>query len=185
MVSILYGFFINLSGLHLNSFVELSTWIFLAFIQISHMEIKFSHCSLRCFIQRDIFNETSKVISSNTTRKGAFVSFPWDDVMRCIYIWTDNGKMLPCYYKFDRSNILPFHVEISFHWFEYAFQQWCVSSLVAVQMWCLARFLPLIIGTLVPENDDHWLLFLKLLHITYIVFSTTISSNQVAYTSKF
>jgi hypothetical protein len=48
-------------------------------------------------------------------------------------------------------------------------------------MWTLARFLPLLIGTLVPENDDHWHLFQKLLQITYIVFSPIVSTNQVAF----
>ncbi|XP_028409272.1 uncharacterized protein LOC114531867 [Dendronephthya gigantea] len=51
----------------------------------------------------------------------------------------------------------------------------------AAQMWCLARFLPMLLGTLVPDDDEHWILFGKLLTITYTVFSTCISINQAAY----
>ena len=47
-------------------------------------------------------------------------------------------------------------------------------------MWCLARFLPLIVGVKVPETDEKWQLFLKMLEITDIIFSQVTSHNQAA-----
>ena len=38
-------------------------------------------------------------------------------------------------------------------------------------MWTLARFLPLVIGHLVPEDDAHWENFLCLLDIMDILFA--------------
>ena len=45
-------------------------------------------------------------------------------------------------------------------------------------MYCLAMFLPLIIGTLIPEEDKHWKLFCLLLDIVDIIFTqkTTVYS---------
>lgn len=45
-------------------------------------------------------------------------------------------------------------------------------------MHCLAMFLPLIIGALIPEEDKHWKLFCLLLDIVDIIFSqkTTVYS---------
>lgn len=48
-------------------------------------------------------------------------------------------------------------------------------------MWCLARNLPLMIGGLIPDDDEHWSLFCDLLEIIRIVFAPTVSHNQVAY----
>lgn len=53
--------------------------------------------------------------------------------------------------------------------------------IIAVQMWCLATHLPLIIGDLVPEDNAYWDLFLTLLDITSICFSPILSSEQIAY----
>ena len=47
-------------------------------------------------------------------------------------------------------------------------------------MWCLARFLPLIVGVKVPQTDEKWQLFLKMLDITDIIFSQVTSHNQAA-----
>jgi len=47
-------------------------------------------------------------------------------------------------------------------------------------MWCLARFLPLILGANVPETDEKWQLFLQMLEITDIIFSPVTSPNQSA-----
>ncbi len=55
------------------------------------------------------------------------------------------------------------------------------SFLIAVQMWCLANHLPLIIGNLIPEDNANWQLYLTLLDITSICFSPTLSKNQIAY----
>ena len=52
---------------------------------------------------------------------------------------------------------------------------------IASQMWCLARMLPIMIGELVPENDQHWENFLLLLTITDYIFAPITSDSIVAY----
>ena len=52
---------------------------------------------------------------------------------------------------------------------------------VAMQMWTLARFLPLTIGHSIPEDDEHWLNFIRLLDIMDILFSRRISVEDCAY----
>ena len=49
------------------------------------------------------------------------------------------------------------------------------------QIWCLARNLPLLIGGLIPDEDEHCGLFCDLLEIMRIIFAPTVSANQVAY----
>ena len=44
-------------------------------------------------------------------------------------------------------------------------------SYLAAQMWCLGRFLPSMIGSLVPEDDEQWQLFQIILEITDLVLS--------------
>ena len=51
-------------------------------------------------------------------------------------------------------------------------------------MWCLGRFLPMIVKAKVPENDEKWQLYLKMLDITDIVFSPITSANQAAYLAQ-
>lgn len=53
--------------------------------------------------------------------------------------------------------------------------------MVASQMWCLARNLPLMIGQLIPENEPHWDSFL--LHLTIIdyVFAPVTSADIADY----
>jgi len=48
-------------------------------------------------------------------------------------------------------------------------------------MWCLTRLLPLMIGHIVPENDDHWKNFLLLLSIMDLVFAPVLSTDCIAY----
>ena len=55
-----------------------------------------------------------------------------------------------------------------------------ICIFVAAQMWGLARFLPLIVGVKVPQTDEKWQLFLKMLDITDIIFSQVRSHNQAA-----
>ena len=45
-----------------------------------------------------------------------------------------------------------------------------------MQMWTLSRFLPLAIGHLVPEDDEHWENFLCLLDIMDIVFACPVGA---------
>ena len=56
-------------------------------------------------------------------------------------------------------------------------------SILASQMWCLARMLPLVIGDLVPENEPHWEHFLCLLQIEEIVFAQRTTVQLAAYLS--
>lgn len=46
-----------------------------------------------------------------------------------------------------------------------------LSSHLASESWALARFLPILIGDLVPEDNEHWKLFLLLLEIVDFVMA--------------
>lgn len=50
-----------------------------------------------------------------------------------------------------------------------------------MQMWTLARFLPLLIANYIADDDHHWLNFLRLLEITDILFSRKITVQDCAY----
>lgn len=54
-------------------------------------------------------------------------------------------------------------------------------SIVATQMWCLARLLPMMIGDKVPHDDEHWKNFTLLLTILDYVFAPVISTDCVAH----
>ena len=49
-----------------------------------------------------------------------------------------------------------------------------------MQMWTLGRFLPLLIGHLVEDDDDHWLNFLCLLDIIDILFARPVTADACA-----
>ena len=51
-------------------------------------------------------------------------------------------------------------------------------------MWCLGRFLPMIVGAKVPENDEKLQQYLKMLDIIDVVFSPVRSANQAAYLAQ-
>ena len=51
----------------------------------------------------------------------------------------------------------------------------------ASQAWCLARFLPLLIGDLVPENDEKWDNYLDLLKIMEYVFTPVTTEAKADY----
>ena len=53
--------------------------------------------------------------------------------------------------------------------------------LAATQMWCLGRYLPLLVGHLVPEGDLNWDNFLLLLTIMDYVFSPVTTSDKADY----
>ena len=53
--------------------------------------------------------------------------------------------------------------------------------LPASQAWCLGRFLPLLIGDLVPRNYEKWNVFLILLKIMEYAFAPVISEDQLDY----
>ena len=53
-----------------------------------------------------------------------------------------------------------------------------VSHTVAVKMWTLGRMLPVMIGHCVPEDDEHWIHYIKLLDIVDLIFSPTVHPNM-------
>ena len=49
-------------------------------------------------------------------------------------------------------------------------------------MWCLGRYLPLMVGDItVPEDIEKWLLFLLLLTIIDYVFAPMCTSDTISY----
>jgi len=50
-------------------------------------------------------------------------------------------------------------------------------------MWLLGRILPLLLGDHIPDDDEHWQLYLQLMEIVDHLFCPEISSDQVAYLS--
>jgi len=48
-------------------------------------------------------------------------------------------------------------------------------------MWCLAQYLPLMIADLVPNNNEHWIHYLKLLEIIDYTFAPVITPDKAAY----
>ena len=54
---------------------------------------------------------------------------------------------------------------------------------VATQMWCLGRFLPLLVGHLVPKDDPYWDNLLTLLTIMDYVFAPETTADKADYVS--
>uniref|UniRef100_A0A1X7V448 Uncharacterized protein n=1 Tax=Amphimedon queenslandica TaxID=400682 RepID=A0A1X7V448_AMPQE len=52
---------------------------------------------------------------------------------------------------------------------------------IAIQMWVLMRYLPIIIGDKVPVNDPYWDNFLTLLRIMDYILAPIISQDEIAY----
>ena len=50
-------------------------------------------------------------------------------------------------------------------------------------MWCLARFLPLKIGDIIPKEEDHWENFLNFLDIVDYVLAPTTTAKKMAFVS--
>ena len=48
-------------------------------------------------------------------------------------------------------------------------------------MWTLGRFLPLIVGHLIPEDDEHWINNLRLLSIMDILFTPKVQKDDCSY----
>lgn len=55
------------------------------------------------------------------------------------------------------------------------------SLLIASQMWTLGRFLPLVVGHFIPENNEYWINYLRLLEIMSIVFGPVAEKNECVY----
>ena len=56
-----------------------------------------------------------------------------------------------------------------------------LNFVTASQMWVLGRFLPLMIGHLISEDDDHWTHYIQLLEIVDIIFAPIIDSDAPGY----
>lgn len=57
------------------------------------------------------------------------------------------------------------------------------STNIASQMWLLARLLPLMIGSKVPDDDEHWINFLLLLDIADVLMAPESSEDEVSLLS--
>ena len=53
--------------------------------------------------------------------------------------------------------------------------------ILASQLWLLGHLLPLIIGDLVPNDDEHWELFLQMMDIVDILFSPNSTEDHASY----
>ena len=47
-------------------------------------------------------------------------------------------------------------------------------------MWCLGRFLPMIIGEWIPKENENWVEFLLMLDIVDILFSPELHPEDIA-----
>ncbi len=56
-----------------------------------------------------------------------------------------------------------------------------IYSPLAAQMWLLGRILPLIVGDLVPDDDERWLNYLRMMEIVDLLFCSQISEDSCAY----
>jgi len=48
-------------------------------------------------------------------------------------------------------------------------------------MWLLGRILPLLVGEFVPQQDEHWELFLTMMKIVDLLFAPTTTPDHTAY----
>ena len=55
------------------------------------------------------------------------------------------------------------------------------SCFIASQMNLLGHILPLVIGYFVPEDDEHWQLFLRLMDIVDLLLSPNTSDDHASY----
>lgn len=55
----------------------------------------------------------------------------------------------------------------------------CLNT--ASQMWCLGRFLPLIVGDLIPTEETHWDNYIILLDIVDEIFAPVTTPDRVDY----
>jgi len=54
-------------------------------------------------------------------------------------------------------------------------------SMKAIQCWSLLKYMPLIIGDVVPESDPYWQFMLHLGHLVDLVFAPTFTAGMIAY----
>ena len=53
--------------------------------------------------------------------------------------------------------------------------------LIASQAWCFGRFLPLLIGDLIPENNEYWNAFIVFLKIMEYTFAPVLTIDKLDY----
>ncbi len=51
----------------------------------------------------------------------------------------------------------------------------------ASQAWCLGRVLPLLVGDLIPEDNEKWENYLELLKIMEYIFATVTTTDKLDY----
>ena len=54
-------------------------------------------------------------------------------------------------------------------------------SFSASETMCFLRVLPLLIGDLIPENESHWQLILKLRHLVEVIYSPVFHQKTFIY----
>ncbi len=83
------------------------------------------------------------------------------------------------------------------HWLEFHFQLLTINTVnisfitmyvlfilcdyLAMQMWSMAFFFPLVMGYLIPKENEHWENFLRLLDIMDILFARSIPVDELGY----
>jgi len=87
--------------------------------------------------------------------------FSLEDLNNCISSW--------CYGSLDKANK---PVEIAASFGESIKQN-------AGRMWCLLRLLPLMVGSKIPADDEHWIFFLSLKDIVEFVFAPRLALGHV------
>jgi len=48
-------------------------------------------------------------------------------------------------------------------------------------MWTLGRMLPVMIGHLIPQEDEHWVHYVQLLEIVDLIFAPTVNPESPGY----
>ena len=56
-----------------------------------------------------------------------------------------------------------------------------MPSMKAIQCWALLRYIPLIVGDAVPEDDPHWQFLLHLCHLVDLVFAPVFTEGMIGY----
>ena len=52
---------------------------------------------------------------------------------------------------------------------------------IAAQAWCLGRFLPFLIGDLVPVSDRNWAVYLRFLKIMEYIFAPITTTDKLEF----
>jgi len=60
-------------------------------------------------------------------------------------------------------------------------KKYSLFHIIAIQMWTLARYLPIIVGSYVPNDDEHWQNFLTLLDMTDYLVAPYLSTDEAAH----